>query len=696
MVRSDKGRGTKVYIGTRSRAQPTQQEKALLSETITQKCQIFLFNLVIAASGFIAYTASDRDTEKLYEYKSMSIINKNKNINFRLSPEQKAQRTVLAKRIDKDLFKHSADDLKRDLNANLKERKLKVEVVFVHKVETHGFIKLQFRSAFEAETAQKNGLFCFGRSLPKFCLQRERFVHVRQCMKCYKFNHSTYQCKNTQRICSTCGQTGHIYKGCKVDPHCLNCKGPHKATAGACAERKKRVKEAGGKPSTSTATRAERIPALRLTDGAVSSPSPRPSTPRPLLSPLSPDSNTGPRTFAQATARTEVRAQQTAGENNILSQSTGGSMVVDSIVCLALQLPYFNGITGADSYRQAVQKTLNANGINWLKVPTLDDNLLEERLRGVKDKLGPCDQAGHNGQQVHKQGKSKKKKKAQTGSQKRRKAQKRKMAQPVTQTGKKRKLSQIEEELTVTNESPRVNSEELDTEIQGTTVAQVHRTPSPDDVQTPTSTLPNVEVEEVIQDASLHELLSELLEEEGNIQDTPSQPNEAVELEESRSLEDEETEGFDECPKSLMELVRNNVGPERDTLTTVSPTRGPNLFDRPMTREARKNLKGEIKITRPGFTCFIPHKPAIDLETLEDSEELFSMYVTSMTAFNNHVENWNHNDLKAGLLAQRKTLSIVPLSPGNTVEMLMKRILTDKVDLSQRVMYVSQRINHNK
>ena len=693
MVRSDKGRGTKVYIGTKSRTQPTQQDKAVLSETITQKCQLFLFNLVIAASGFIAYTASDKDTEKLYEHKSMSIINKVKNIDFRLSPEQKAQRTVLAKRIDKDLFKYSPDELKRDLNANLKERKLKVEVVSVHKVETHGFIKIQFRSAFEAETAQKHGLFCFGRSLPKFCLQREKFVHVRQCMKCYKYNHSTYKCTYNQQICSTCGQTGHIYKGCKGDPHCLNCKGPHKATAGACAERKKRVKEAEGKPSTTTATRAERIPALRLTDGAVSTPSPRPSTPRPILSPLSPDTNDTPRTFAQATAGTEVRSQPTAGGNNMLSQPAGGSRVVDSIVCLALQLPYFNGITGADNYRQAVQKTLNANGINWLKVPTLDDNLLEERLRGVKDKLGPCDQAGHNGQQVHKQGKSKKKKKAQTGSQKRRKAQKRKMAQPVTQTGKKRKINQVEEELSASNENPRATSEELDTVIQGTTVAQVHRTSSPDDVQTPTATMPDVEVEEVIQDTPLH---PEIMEEEGNIQDTPSQPNEVAELEESRLIEEEESEESDECPKSLMELVRHNVGSERDTLTTVSPTRGPNLFDRPMTREARKNLKGEIKTTKTGYTCFIPHKPPREPESQEESEELLSMYVTSITAFNHHVENWNHNDLKAALLAQRKTLSIVPISQGNTVELLMRRILSDRLDLSQRVMYVSNKIKHNK
>ena len=129
------------------------------------------------------------------------------------------------------------------------------------------------------------------------------------------------------------------------------------------------------------------------------------------------------------------------------------------------------------------------------------------------------------------------------------------------------------------------------------------------------------------------------------------------------------------------------MGNVRDTLPTQSLTQGHNHFDRPMTREAIKNLKGEIKQTTCGYTCFIPHRHPRDNESQEETEEYLSMYVNSLSAFYHHVENWNHNDLKAGLLADRKTLSVVPIGK-DPISMLLERVHSNKLDLSQRVLYL--------
>lgn len=48
--------------------------------------------------------------------------------------------------------------------------------------------------------------------------------NVMRCYKCWGFNHSSKNCKETNQICAKCSESGHSYKDCKSNlTKCINC-----------------------------------------------------------------------------------------------------------------------------------------------------------------------------------------------------------------------------------------------------------------------------------------------------------------------------------------------------------------------------------------------------------------------------------------------------------------------------------------
>ena len=64
-------------------------------------------------------------------------------------------------------------------------------------------------------------------------------VRLIQCYSCFcwcKHLRSNCPTKHDTQICSRCSETGHSYTECTKEPECLNCLGPHPATARICPE----------------------------------------------------------------------------------------------------------------------------------------------------------------------------------------------------------------------------------------------------------------------------------------------------------------------------------------------------------------------------------------------------------------------------------------------------------------------------
>jgi hypothetical protein len=63
---------------------------------------------------------------------------------------------------------------------------------------------------------------------------------VRQCFRCFAYDHIIASCPKTDSICGTCAETGHVKNDCKAaTPKCANCGGRHPARATACSMRKR-------------------------------------------------------------------------------------------------------------------------------------------------------------------------------------------------------------------------------------------------------------------------------------------------------------------------------------------------------------------------------------------------------------------------------------------------------------------------
>lgn len=55
------------------------------------------------------------------------------------------------------------------------------------------------------------------------CCNIQTKLFVRQCQKCFKFNHRTQDC-NSQAVCKNCGQEKHSNHTCSGSTSCINCK----------------------------------------------------------------------------------------------------------------------------------------------------------------------------------------------------------------------------------------------------------------------------------------------------------------------------------------------------------------------------------------------------------------------------------------------------------------------------------------
>ena len=77
-------------------------------------------------------------------------------------------------------------------------------------------------------------------------LEKEIYVSVTPCLKCYGFDHITKKCKTREgyKICSSCSKEGHRYNDCKgTRLKCINCGQSHKTMAFKCPKRKEHVKK---------------------------------------------------------------------------------------------------------------------------------------------------------------------------------------------------------------------------------------------------------------------------------------------------------------------------------------------------------------------------------------------------------------------------------------------------------------------
>jgi len=152
------------------------------------------------------------------------------------SPETKAKCTIVAKKIDRTILPRSCESISQEVAA-----KNGVTVLDVYKPPESRIVKIRFSAPEEAQRILSRGLMMFNTSVPSYNLEPECFIHLEQCLNCYRYGHNKHTCPHIQR-CSRCAGEGHFFAKCKESIKCCNCEGSHVAVSGSCPTRKELLK----------------------------------------------------------------------------------------------------------------------------------------------------------------------------------------------------------------------------------------------------------------------------------------------------------------------------------------------------------------------------------------------------------------------------------------------------------------------
>ena len=203
------------------------------------KLEIPLIRISDAKNGFSAITDDQNHIDKILSPSSVEVLS---TINLKpvIPPELKSRRTVFVRQLDHSVGSRPANEIISELEKN--HNYLKIAAVHKIKHYTH-LLKIECTETQMADRILENGVIMFNTRVTPFQTEREKYIHIQICFKCYKFEeHSTHQCKSTAIVCSECAEIGHTHETCtSPTKKCLNCptNNDHRTFASKCPYRKK-------------------------------------------------------------------------------------------------------------------------------------------------------------------------------------------------------------------------------------------------------------------------------------------------------------------------------------------------------------------------------------------------------------------------------------------------------------------------
>ena len=97
-----------------------------------------------------------------------------------------------------------------------------------------------------ADRAVKDGLIVYFLKFEKCNIEKEVFIPVVPCYRCYSYEHLTKSCPKPSEysVCSNCASRGHTYTECNSSTfQCINCSGDHRTLAAKCPKHKEIIRK---------------------------------------------------------------------------------------------------------------------------------------------------------------------------------------------------------------------------------------------------------------------------------------------------------------------------------------------------------------------------------------------------------------------------------------------------------------------
>lgn len=199
--------------------------------------------IIPTGDTFVVVCLTEEDVDKLIATSAVTTLHNNQ-FDVIIPPFLKAKKTVIAKRLDRDITTTFSDE---ELKQDIEERNAWAKVEEVIKfTNMPNMLKVRFTDIKMARKATDNGLCIDKYHLSADQVEMEDFVQLTPCWACYKYDHSIKDCPEKQiKKCSECAATGHTFRECnnKTNLKCLNCGGQHRTLASLCPVRKQKIKE---------------------------------------------------------------------------------------------------------------------------------------------------------------------------------------------------------------------------------------------------------------------------------------------------------------------------------------------------------------------------------------------------------------------------------------------------------------------
>lgn len=228
-----------------------------------------------AGDAFTVVCISEKEAEKITS-ETGHLRLQSKKFKPTIPPQVLANRTIVVKGLSHKITNRSPEDLKRDIE----DRNDGLKVTEVIKMGTMRHImKVQFAAAEMADKAIRLGL-----SIDRYHLteiEKEDFIPLPLCWKCYKYNHLTKDCPTPNiQVCSECASTGHTFRNCCSETKkCLNCGGDHRTLAARCPTRKQLIENCKEQRKQTQVTEGKSFSAAVKAGNNATQPKPRQEQP---------------------------------------------------------------------------------------------------------------------------------------------------------------------------------------------------------------------------------------------------------------------------------------------------------------------------------------------------------------------------------------------------------------------------------
>ena len=185
------------------------------------KAKAFVYKVVQSKEAF--YLITDNEQAELILRDHIREFWREKGLEAQMPPELVASRAILVRGLEWCVVEQSEIHIKNKIEAEYPDWKLEKVIKIPNNDKLMKLICSNIRTA--NDILDKRFVVCNQR-LSGRSLEKEIYLNIIPCLKCYKCEHSTKKCQTPEgfKVCSECSKKGHRYNECPSQiKKCLNC-----------------------------------------------------------------------------------------------------------------------------------------------------------------------------------------------------------------------------------------------------------------------------------------------------------------------------------------------------------------------------------------------------------------------------------------------------------------------------------------